>query len=195
MSGLERDSWNQGWSLEVWFITRSAITRIPRWWAASMNWRDVLDRAVVGVDRVEVGDVVAAVAQRRGVERQQPDAVDPEPLQVVELLGQPAEVARAVAVAVEEAADVDLVEDRALEPQRVGLEPLARLREARRRSGGASPRPAVARRARAASRSARGRSRGLHRAGRAPGGRPGRGARSCARAATRSARRPAGRGR
>ena len=89
---------------------------------------DVLDGAVVGMDVGEVGDVVAAVAQRRAVERQQPDAVDPEPLQVVELLGQPAEVARAVAVGVEEAADVDLVEDRALEPQRLGLEPLPGLR-------------------------------------------------------------------
>ena len=35
---------------------------------------DVVDRAVVGLDREEVGDVVAAVAQRRLVERQQPDA-------------------------------------------------------------------------------------------------------------------------
>ena len=85
----------------------------------------VLDRAVVGVDRVEVGDVVAAVAQRRGVHRQQPDAVDPQPVQVVELLGQAPEVAGAVAVAVEEAAQVDLVEDGRLEPQRVGLEPLS----------------------------------------------------------------------
>ena len=125
-SGLERDSWNHGWSVEVWFMTRSAITRIRRAWAASISSRDVVDRAVVGVDLGEVGDVVAAVAQRRGVERQQPDAVDPEPLQVVELLGQAAEVARAVAVGVEEAADVDLVEDGALEPQRLGLEPLAR---------------------------------------------------------------------
>ena len=35
--GSERASWNQGWSLEVWFITRSAITRMPRWWASAMN--------------------------------------------------------------------------------------------------------------------------------------------------------------
>ena len=87
----------------------------------------VLDRAVVGVDPVEVGDVVAAVAERRGVERQQPDAVDPEPLQVVELLLQAAEVARAVVVAVEERARVDLVEDRRLEPVRIRLEPVYRL--------------------------------------------------------------------
>ena len=64
----------------------------------------VVDRAVVGLDREEVRDVVAAVAQRRRVERQQPDAVHAEPLQVVELLDQPAEVARAVAVGVEERA-------------------------------------------------------------------------------------------
>ena len=87
----------------------------------------VVDGAVVGMDLGEVRDVVAPVAQGRLVERQQPDAVDSEPLQVVELVGQPAEVARAVAVGVEEAADVDLVEDRSLEPQRLGLEPLPRL--------------------------------------------------------------------
>ncbi len=34
-SGLERDSWNHGWSLEVWFMTKSAITRMPSWWAWS----------------------------------------------------------------------------------------------------------------------------------------------------------------
>ena len=85
---------------------------------------EVLDRSVVGMDREEVGDVVAAVAQRRRVHRQQPDAVDAEPLQVVELVDEPAEVAGAVVVAVEEAADVDLVEDGALEPERVALEPL-----------------------------------------------------------------------
>ena len=123
-SGLERDSWNHGCSLEVWFMTKSAITRMPSWCAWSTKRLEVVDDAVVGVDAEEVRDVVAAVAQRRGVHRQQPDAVDPEPLEVLELLGEPAQVARAVAVAVEEPADVDLVEDRALEPQRVGLEPV-----------------------------------------------------------------------
>src|SRR5690349_17826354 len=76
------------------------------------------------MDGVEVGDVVAAVAQRRGVHRQQPDAVDTQPGQVVELLGQAEEIAGAVVVAVEEAAQVDLVEDRALAPERVALEPV-----------------------------------------------------------------------
>src|SRR5207237_897714 len=93
---------------------------------------EVVDRPVVGVDGEEVRDVVAAVAERRGVHRQQPDAVDAEPLQVVELVRESAEVARAVVVAVEEASDVDLVEDRGLEPVRLALEPMAGLRHRRK---------------------------------------------------------------
>ncbi|GAA3296012.1 hypothetical protein GCM10020295_24640 [Streptomyces cinereospinus] len=63
-----------------------------------------------------VGDVVAAVAQGGLEEGRQPEAVDAEPLEVVELGGQALEVADAVAVAVLEGADEDLVEDGALEP-------------------------------------------------------------------------------
>jgi hypothetical protein len=98
---------------------------------------EVLDRAVVGMDVEEVGDVVAPVAERARVHRQQPDAVDAEPLEVVELLLHAAQVAGAVAVRVEVAADVDLVEEGALEPERVGLEPVARL------AGGDDRLPAV----------------------------------------------------
>ena len=36
-SGPSRDSWNHGCSLEVWFITKSVITRIPRSCADSTN--------------------------------------------------------------------------------------------------------------------------------------------------------------
>ena len=72
---------------------------------------EVLEVAELGQDVGVVGDVVAAVAQRRGEERRQPEAVDAEPLQVVELLGQALEVADAVAVAVVERADQHLVED------------------------------------------------------------------------------------
>ncbi len=80
---------------------------------------EVADGPELGQDRGEVGDVVAAVLERRGVDRQQPDAVDAEPLQVIEALGQAADIAGAVAVGVAEAADQDLVEDRALVPLRV----------------------------------------------------------------------------
>ena len=72
--------------------------------------------AVLGQDGEEVADVVAAVAQGRLVEGQQPEAVDAEPLQVVELVGEAAEVAGAVVVGVVEAAHEDLVEDGPLVP-------------------------------------------------------------------------------
>ncbi len=48
----------------------------------------VLDVAVLREHGEEVADVVAAVAQGRLVEGQQPEAVDAEPLEVVELLGE-----------------------------------------------------------------------------------------------------------
>ena len=49
---------------------------------------EVVQRAVARVDADVVGDVVAVVAQRRGEERQQPEAGDAEVLEVVELLRQ-----------------------------------------------------------------------------------------------------------
>jgi hypothetical protein len=66
------------------------------------------------MDVVVVGDVVAVIASRRGVERQQPDGVDAEVLDVVEPLGKAAKVADAVLIAVVEGTDVDLVDDRIL---------------------------------------------------------------------------------
>ena len=64
--------------------------------------------AVLRVDAVVIGDVVAVVAGR-GVDRHQPDAADAERLQVVELGGDAVEVADAVAVGVVPAAHEDLV--------------------------------------------------------------------------------------
>jgi hypothetical protein len=52
-----------------------------------------------------VGDVVAVVTPRRGAERQQPECVDAEIVDVIELRGEAAEIADAVVVAVEEGAD------------------------------------------------------------------------------------------
>jgi hypothetical protein len=104
-------------------MTRSAMIRTPRLCASSTSWHEVAEVAELRQDLEEVGDVVAAVAQRRLVDRQQPQAVDAEPLQVVHLVGQAADVAGAVAAGVVEAADQHLVEDRALVPVRVvGLE-------------------------------------------------------------------------
>ena len=77
--------------------------------------------AVLGEDGEEVGDVIAPVPQRRLVEGQQPDAVDAQPGQVVELGRQAPQVPGAVVVGVVEAADQHLVEHRALVPAEIGF--------------------------------------------------------------------------
>jgi hypothetical protein len=79
------------------------------------------ERAQPRVDAVEVGDVVAVVPVRRGVEGHQPDAGDAEPVQVVDLLDEAAEVAAPVAVAVGVRLDVQAVDDGVLPPQVRGL--------------------------------------------------------------------------
>ena len=75
--------------------------------------------AELRIDVAVVGNVVAVVAPRAGVERQQPQRGDAEVAQIVEPLGQAGEIADAVAVAVLERLDVELVDDGVLEPQAV----------------------------------------------------------------------------
>src|SRR4029453_5001001 len=77
---------------------------------------EVLQRAVARMDGLVVRDVVPVVAQRRGIEGEQPERVDPERLQVVELPGEAGKVADAAAVAVGEGAHVRLVDDGVLVP-------------------------------------------------------------------------------
>ena len=188
----ERDSWNQGWSDGGVVHDEVDDDADPPLVRGGDERPEVLDGPVVGVDPVEVGDVVAAVLQRRGVERQQPDAVDAEPLQVVQLLLQAAEVAGAVVVAVEERARVDLVEDRRLEPERIRLEPVAGLghvvglRPDRCHESGLWPRLSDVGEPLHVTLMRRSSSRGRRRA---------RGRRSCDRSASGSSRPSAGRGR
>ena len=81
---------------------------------------EVVQGSVGRVDVDVVGDVVAVVAQRRGKERQEPDAGDAEVLQVVEPRQQSREIADAVAVRVGKGANVEFVDDRILVPERIG---------------------------------------------------------------------------
>ena len=98
-------------------ITSSIITCILRSCAAARNALKVVQRPVAGIHIQIVRDIVAVVAQRRGKERQQPQARDAQILQIIQLLHQPGKVADAVVVAVHECADVQFVDDRVLEPQ------------------------------------------------------------------------------
>ena len=100
-------------------ITSSVITRSPRSCAAARNAWKSCERAVVRIDVVIIGDVVAVIAQRRGIKGQKPDGGDAQFLEIIELLDQAAEIADAVAVAVVERLDVQLVDDRVLVPERI----------------------------------------------------------------------------
>ena len=113
---LASAAWNQACSLEVWLGTRSTITRSPSSWARGDQRVGVGQGAEQRVDVRVVRDVVAVVVLRRGVERRDPERVDPEVAQVGQPRRDPGQVADAVAVAVGEAADVDLVGDRVPPP-------------------------------------------------------------------------------
>ncbi len=71
---------------------------------------EVAQRAVARIDLFVVRDVVAVILQGRRIEGQQPDARDAQPLDVVQFRRQAGEVADAIGVAVEEGADVDLID-------------------------------------------------------------------------------------
>ena len=72
---------------------------------------EVAERPVVPMDIEVVGDVVSPVDVRARMNRAQPDRVDAEPRQMVELRRDAGEVAGAVPVRVRERADVGLVDD------------------------------------------------------------------------------------
>ena len=70
----------------------------------------ILQRAVCRIYGRVVGNVVAIISERRGIEREQPNGGDAQVLQVVELLRQSAKVADAFIGAVEERAHVQLID-------------------------------------------------------------------------------------
>ena len=76
----------------------------------------VLHAAEFRIDPAIVGNIVAVIAPRGRIERQQPQRRNPEVPEIIELLGQPGEVADPVIIAVEKRLDVELVNDRVLEP-------------------------------------------------------------------------------
>ena len=84
-------------------------------------------RAEDGIDVAVVGDVVAATGHRGRVPRVEPDRVDSEATQVLEPIAHAAQVADAVAVAVGEAADVNLVDGRLTPPLASGQVLVTRL--------------------------------------------------------------------
>ncbi len=80
---------------------------------------EIFHRAVGGVDRLVISDVIAVIAQRRGVEWQQPDGGDAQLLHIIQPLHQARKIADAIAVRIHERLDVQLVDDGILVPVRL----------------------------------------------------------------------------
>src|SRR5690606_11144406 len=77
---------------------------------------EILQGAEQWIDAAVVGNVVAEVLHRRGEEWRQPDGVDVEAGDVVDLLDDAQQIADAIAVAVEKAAWVNLINDATAPP-------------------------------------------------------------------------------
>ena len=80
---------------------------------------EIVERSVVWIDIEIIGDVVAVIAQRRRIKWQEPDRGDAELLEIIEFLDQSSEIADAVAIAVADSFDMQLVDDRVFVPQRI----------------------------------------------------------------------------
>ena len=92
------------------------VTRIPSGVGLGEQRVELRQVAEHRLDVPRVGDVVAVVGHRRGVEGRDPQGVDAQVGQVGQPAADAGQVADAVAVPVGEAADVDLVEDRVAPP-------------------------------------------------------------------------------
>ena len=84
---------------------------MPRSRAAAIRRVEVVERAVVRVDAVVVGDVVAPVDVRARERRAEPDRVDTEPREVVEPARRPRADRRSRRRSNRRTSDVDLVDD------------------------------------------------------------------------------------
>src|SRR4030095_15147345 len=82
----------------------------------------ILHGAVIRVDIGVIGNVVAIISQWRRIKGEEPDGRHAEVAKIIELFGQPGEIADAVCVTITKCSDVKLVNDRILVPERVFLD-------------------------------------------------------------------------
>ena len=78
---------------------------------------EIAARAVSGINRIVVGDVVTIVAIGRPVERRQPDCFDTDRIEIIESPDQAFEIADSIAVGVHEGLDVQTVDDGVFVPE------------------------------------------------------------------------------
>ena len=76
----------------------------------------IRERSVLRIDGVVIGDVVSEIHLRRGIERRDPDGVDAQVFQIIEMTRYAIEIADSVAIAVSETAGIDFVDNCFLPP-------------------------------------------------------------------------------
>ena len=82
---------------------------------------EIREGTVNGIDIVVIGNIVAIIAQRRGIERQQPEGCDTQFVQIFQLLGQAGKVAYPARGGIAKGPDMGLVYHRLFIPNRVVL--------------------------------------------------------------------------
>src|SRR5690606_8038817 len=78
---------------------------------------EVVERPEHRVDADVIGDVVAEIRHRRGIDRRDPHGVDTEPAEVIEAGHDPRQVTDSVAVRILEGPRIHLIDDPALPPE------------------------------------------------------------------------------
>src|SRR5438093_2964297 len=78
---------------------------------------EICKRAIARMDGGVIRDVISVIAQRRGIERQEPKRVDAEVLEVIELARQTLKITDAVGVRIEERLDVRLINNPVFVPE------------------------------------------------------------------------------
>src|SRR3989442_15797724 len=63
-----------------------------------------------------IGNVIAKIGHRRWVDRREPDGVNAEPAQVIQLAGDPRQISYPIAIAIEKTTRIDLINHARLPP-------------------------------------------------------------------------------
>jgi hypothetical protein len=84
---------------------------------------EITERAKPRIDGIEVGHVIAVVTVRRRVEGQEPNAGCAERFDMIEPVGEPAEITDSVTVRIHEGFDIDAIDDSVLVPEIKHLDP------------------------------------------------------------------------
>jgi hypothetical protein len=85
--------------------------------ASMSKLHEIAQRAVTRVDAVIIGNIIAIITQRRGLERHQPYGSHAQPMKIIQSPHQAGKVADAVPVGIHVAANGQAVDDRVFVPE------------------------------------------------------------------------------